>query len=237
MRSPTNGGYTKDPSTYSRMFDYVDTYIEGVKRVDAVIQALSPGTRTYLDETGTDMDGVLGPGAPPANNPRYWVAAAGYWAYMWARAGNESRTVAQVGASQLMDGPGQEPSVSLLDWSTGLGTARFWVVRLVVESFALGDAIAPTAVVAAGGGGGGAPPPLFAMGFAGGAGSRRLLLINKANAYANVTVGCAGGGCACASIKAIDEGTGLGPARSDACPPPGGALTLAPFATAVVALS
>jgi hypothetical protein len=41
------------------MFDYVDTYIEEVKRVDAVIKALSPTTRTMLDETGAAEETFL----------------------------------------------------------------------------------------------------------------------------------------------------------------------------------
>ena len=75
---PTNGGYTPDPNTFERLFDYADSFIAGsVATVDAAIARLSPGTRTALDETGTDMDGALGPGSPPDNNPRYWVASAG----------------------------------------------------------------------------------------------------------------------------------------------------------------
>ena len=108
----TNGGYTPDPTTFARMFDYADSFITGVKQVDAIIESLSPRTRTMLDETGTDMDGVLQAGSPPDNNPRYWVAAAGYWAYIFARAANESTSVVQVGASQLMDAPGQVLNLS-----------------------------------------------------------------------------------------------------------------------------
>ena len=210
------------------MFDYVDTYIAGVKRVDAVIAALSPTTLTYLDETGTDMDGVLGPGAPPDNNPRYWVAAAGSFAYMFARAANESSTVAQVGASQLMDAPGQEPSVTLLDWSSGLGTARFWVVKLLLESIAPGDALVATAVAVATPGAD--ADALFAVGVAvAGGGARRILLINKRNAWADVALA----GARCASVKTIDEATRLGPARDDDC----AALRLAPYAVSVVTLA
>ena len=225
---PTNGGYTPDPNTFSRMFDYVDDFIAGVKRVDAVIAALSPSTRTVLDETGTDMDGVLTPGLPPpANAPRYWVASAAYWAYFFARASNESATVAQVGASQLMDAPGQEPSVTLLDWSTGRGTARFWVIKMILDSVALNDGIYATNVTCNGADAG----ALFGMAFATPDQIKRVLLINKRNAWATVTL--AGGKCGV--VKVIDEATGLNPARDEACRPDG-TVTLAPYATAVVLL-
>ncbi len=229
-RSPTNGGYSRDdPNTLSRLFDYVDAYIETtVKPVDAIIAALSPGTRTVLDETGADMDHVLGPGAPPANNARYWVAAAGYWAYMLARAANESSTVVQVGASQLMDAPGQEPSVTLLDWETGLGTARFWAVRLLVEELAAGDAVVATTSVSVGGSAGSSD--VHALGFGGG-GRRKLLLINKRNAWVRVTLTAP----SCTRLRVIDEANGLQPARDEPCA--GGEFSLAPFATAVASFS
>ena len=227
---PTNGPYTPDPTSFERMFEYVDSFIAGVKRVDAVIDSLSPGTRTVLDETGTDMDGVLSGPNPPDDNRRYWVAAAGYWAYVFARVANESSTVVQVGASQLMDANGQEPSVTLLDWSSGLGTARFWIVRLVVESIALGDQLVFTTAVATGGGV--SADAVFAIGVQAPDGTgHRVLLINKRNAFASVVVSCGDGPCNCASARVIDEANGLLPARGVACDATG-AIELAPFATA-----
>jgi len=65
------------------MFDYIDQmFIPKVLAVDKVIKQLSPHTRTWLDECGTDMDQVLSGGNPPDNNPRYWVASGAYFAYL-----------------------------------------------------------------------------------------------------------------------------------------------------------
>ena len=86
---------------------------------------------------------------PPANNPRYWVACGGYFAYMFARVATGT-SVRVVAASQLMDSPGQEPSVTLLDWTTGKGTARYWVLALLLDSVALVDAYVQTALTANG---------------------------------------------------------------------------------------
>jgi hypothetical protein len=234
---PTNGPYSPDPSSFENMFAYVDNFVQEVLSVDTIIAKLSPSTVIYLDETGTDMDGVLGPGSPPDNNPRYWVAAASYWAYMYAKCANESTSVAAVGASQLMDAPGQEPSVTLLDWSTGLGTARFWIVRLFVESFLKGDSFVQTTSVSTGNGTDGSD--VFAMGYisAASGNEKRLLLINKRNAYSTITMTCGGNGesCICNGYKVIDEANGLNPARDEAqCS--NGVLQLAPFATAIVSL-
>ena len=208
--------------------------------VDAVIAALSPATLTALDETGTDMDNVLDAGAPPGNAPRYWVAAAGYWAYLFGRLAATSPTVRVLGASQLMDAPGQEPSVTLVDWQTGNGTARFWVVALFVRLFADGDVLAATTATVSAGGDAGA---LYAQAFRarGGGGSGacgRLLLVNKRNARANVTLD-ADAGCVCAQAHIVDELNGLSPAREEACTLAGGGvgLSLLPYAVAVLDLA
>jgi len=50
------------------------------------------------------MDGVLAPGlTPPDDNPRYWVASGGYFAYLFARASalGAEGGIMSVGASQL----------------------------------------------------------------------------------------------------------------------------------------
>jgi hypothetical protein len=233
---PTNGPYSSDPSSFENMFKYVDTFVNEVLAVDQVIANQSPNTRTYLDETGTDMDGVLGVGSPPDNNPRYWVAAASYWAYMYARCANESSSVAVVGASQFMDAPGQEPSVTLVDWSSGLGTARFWIVKLFVENFSLGDSFIQTSSISSGNGT--SFNDVFAMGYisASSGNEKRILLINKRNAYTTISLTCQGGtACSCSGYKVIDESNRLNPARDEsACS--NGVLQLAPFATAIVFL-
>ena len=40
----------------------------------------------------------------------------------------------------------QFPSVSLLDWTSGNGNSRYWVLRLLLDNFAAGDAIVNTTV-------------------------------------------------------------------------------------------
>jgi hypothetical protein len=229
---PTNGGYTKDPSTFSRMFDYADSFVSGVLEVDAVIRELSPSTFTYLDETGADMDNVLDRDlSPPDNAPRYWVAAASYFAYVFARVANESKTVVQIGASQLMDGPGQEPSVTLLDWTTGLGTARFWVVKML-QVIQPSDVFVQTSVTIATPGAD--PDALFAVGIVShDMDVKRIMLINKRNAWANVTVSCGQVTCNCESLTTIDEFTRLSPARIDSCGA-NGVVEMAPYATTIM---
>ena len=82
---PTNGGYTKDPSTFAGMYAYVDGFVAEVAAVSALAQSLVPGMGITLDESGVDMDGVLEPGSAPQDSPRFWVAGGSYWAYLWAK--------------------------------------------------------------------------------------------------------------------------------------------------------
>jgi hypothetical protein len=56
---PTQRTFTPDPATFTGMFEYVDTFLDQtVLGVEALIDALAPGTPTLLDETGCDMDQV-----------------------------------------------------------------------------------------------------------------------------------------------------------------------------------
>ena len=134
--------------------------------------------------------------------------------------------------------PSQEPSVTLLDWETGEGTARFWVVRMFVEAFPVGvsPAICMTTAVSVGGSGIGSDA-VFAMAFeAAGARPRQLLLINKRNAFANVSLSCSATACRCTSYSVIDEANGVQPARSISCDGTD-VITLAPYATAIALLT
>ena len=238
---PTNGGYSQNASTLAGMFTYADSFVQKVTAVEQVITALSPTTKIALDETGTDMDGVLLPDIPPPNNnPQYWVAAAGYFAYLFGNLATTSAYVHQLGASQLMDAPGQEPSVTLLDWSTGLGTARFWIVQLLQDYTMVGDQLPLTQATATGGGCN--SNDVFAQAFAPYAKDHalgnRVLIVNKRNAYVNInaTNSCINNYCTQCTAYVIDETNGLSPARQESCSLPNGqaGLTLAPYGIAVL---
>jgi hypothetical protein len=100
------------PDDMQQMFAYVDEYMTiRVPKVQAVIDALQPGVRTMLDETGTLKPMAKG----GLDDPLFWVASGSYWAYMWARGAalTQSSTtnvnIPVVGQSQFMDSPDREP--------------------------------------------------------------------------------------------------------------------------------
>jgi hypothetical protein len=199
-----------------KLFAFVDDYVDRkVAAVQAVVERLAPGTVTMLDECGT-----LGPMFGGLQDPTYWVASGAYWAYFWTRAAVKyGASVGVVGQSQFADSPDREAGVSMVDWTNGNATAKYWVTRLVIESVAMGDVFRETAT--------NATQDVYAQAFTHVPdGSRRVLLINKQNAPTVVELAGA------ASARVVDERTHQGAPREEA--DLGGAITLGPFATAVV---
>ena len=179
------------------------------------MRRLSPGTITCLDESG-----VTGPVIGGISDPTYWVAGGSYWAYLWARAAAaQGPKVAVVGQSQFMDSPDREAGVSMLDWTNGHGTAKYWINRLIIESVSLGDLFVETSIDTT---------RVHAQGYVrhGAGGKWSVLLINKQNANSTVTVAGA------VSARVVDERSNEGPPRTETLA--GGRVTLGPFATAVV---
>ena len=194
---------------------------------------------------------VLGPGPPPGNNPTYWTACASYFTYFALRVATGDNTVRSIGASQLMDAPGQEPSVTLLDWSTGLGTARLWSLALLLDAISVGDAFVSTKVAVNGNmqpntyassafyaqawiaGPSSRAPVTMSRSGPTGAPHATLLVLNKMNAVGTVSLKAAAGTSTTCTAYIIDDATGLGPARIEDCAD-NFTLTLQPFANAVV---
>jgi hypothetical protein len=74
-----------------------------------------------------------------------------------------------VGESQLVGYPSQFPSVSMMDYETGKPNARFWVLKLLKDSFGPGDKLVGTE---------GGDADLDAQAFLTTRG-KRILLVNK----------------------------------------------------------
>ena len=129
-----------------------------------------------------------------------------------------------------MDSPDREPGVTMMNYDTGNGTAKYWVTRLVIESTQMGDIFRNTTVS---GGGGDATRVLYAQAFTHTGETaddeRRVLLVNKQNAVTTVMLAGA------TDAQVVDENTGDGPPRKETGL--GGKITLSPFATAMVTVT
>ena len=51
-----------------------------------------------------------------------------------------------IGMSQMVGYPTQFPSVSMMDWTENKPNARFWVLKLIKDSFHSGDQLVDTTV-------------------------------------------------------------------------------------------
>lgn len=131
------------PADYEGFFDSADQWIATfVKPAVAARAQLSPGTRFDADELGVILPGDNDPSSPQFPLV-YWNAAAALYAYEYARlaeagveivgmsqwAGNKAMTIAGMEASV------QFPSVSIMNYTTGEGTARYWTLKLMLEAF------------------------------------------------------------------------------------------------------
>ena len=145
-----SSGVRDDPNSFLGFFAGADDFIAIAKEQLVVRDASSmPHVRFDFDELGI----ILSDDNTPGNNqttggipPSYWNAAGAHFAYIFAHLAPEG--VGILGSSQLAGSPEipewgiplpQYPSVSLLDWNTGYGNARYWVLKLLIEEFAPGD--------------------------------------------------------------------------------------------------
>jgi hypothetical protein len=151
-------GSRSDPSTYTSFFDNADGFITEVANVIAIRDALSPTTKLDPDEMGVilpdDNDPIFNSTNPGFPN-LYWNAAASMYAYLFGNLALQGVDV--LGESQLVGYPNlpqygwgpQFPSVALLNWTDGSGTARYWILKLLLDQTDLGDTIVNTTVAAA----------------------------------------------------------------------------------------
>ncbi len=158
------------------------------------------------------MDNVPPPSA-------YWNLAGSLYGYLFIQLTRLQIDI--IGESQLIGYPTQYPSVSMMDWTTNKPNARFWVLKLVKDSFHPGDKLVDTGL------NGQASADVEAQAFISPAGPK-LLLVNKRDHAVEVRLPDA----RTASALTVDESTGNKPAHNvklaDAM------IKLEPFAVSVV---
>jgi hypothetical protein len=197
-------------------FDQEAGFLNTVRYVEAIRKRLSPHTKTDLDELGAILPTDNKPGDSMPPHAAYWNLAGALYADLFIELSRMQIDIA--GESQLVGYPTQFPSVSMMDWTTNQPNARFWVLKLIKDSFHPGDKLVETRL---------ASSDVSAQAFITPAG-RKLLLVNKRNRSVPVMLPDAGG----ATVLAVDPETGDHPAR--AVQLAAGTVQLEPFAVAVV---
>jgi hypothetical protein len=197
-------------------FDQAEGFLSTVRYVEAIRKRLSPQTKTDLDELGVILPGDNKPGddvPPPA---AYWNLCGALYANLFIEL--SKMQIDLIGMSQMVGYPTQFPSVSMMDWRTNQPNARYWVLKLIKDSFHSGDQLVETSVNSR---------DLSVQAFLTPRG-RKLLLANKRNRPVEVEIPDADN----ASARTVDEQTGDGPARI--VKPAASKITLEPFAVTVV---
>jgi len=209
-------GQTVEDWQYT-FFDQADGFLNSVRYIEDIRKRLSPATRTTLDELGVILPTDNTPEDKVAPPPAYWNLAGALYAYLYIQLSQMQIDV--IGESQLVGYPTQFPSVSMMNWENDKPNARFWVLKLIKDSFHPGDALVEAKLSGADG--------VAAQAFATAAG-HKVLLVNKRNHAAEIALPDANK----ASALAVDLESGDGPARS--VKPSGGSIRLEPFAVMVV---
>ena len=197
-------------------FDEADGFLGKVRYVESIRKRLSPETKTDLDELGailptdnTRVDNV----PPPA---LYWNLAGALYADLFIETSRMQIDI--VGESQLIGYPTQYPSVSMMDWTNNQPNARFWVLKLIKDSFHPGDKLVQTS---------GSTRDMVAQAFVTPTG-RKLLLVNKRIREQVVKLPDADK----ATTLSVDPETGENPARAVHLSTD--TINLEPFAVTVV---
>ena len=201
-------------------FDQADGFIAAVRYIENIRKRLSPHTKTDIDELGAISSDDLRQHDPgyvmQPIQPAYWNLAASLYAYLYIELARQQ--IGIVGESQLVGYPTQFPSVSMMDWVTNKPNARFWVLKLIKDSFHPGDRLVETSIES---------NDLAAQAFLTPAG-QQLLLVNKRDRAFKVQLADA----AKATALTVDIDSGESPARPIKLVDDN--LDLAPFSVTVV---
>jgi hypothetical protein len=197
-------------------FDQANGFLNTVRFAENIRKRLSPQTKTDLDELGVILptDNKAGDSTPPP--AAYWNLAGSLYAYLYIELSRMQIDI--IGESQLVGYPTQYPSVSMMNWQSNKPNARFWVLKLIKDSFHPGDKMVETSIQSS---------DVAAQAFITPAG-RKLLLANKRDRAVEIQLPDAEK----ASALAVDAETGDNAARS--VKPAGGKIKLEPFAVTVV---
>lgn len=238
------GNSRTNPLDWEPFFSQLDTFTFQVEQIEEIRKMLSPSTQTTIDELGVILPDDNTPGAPQFP-PVYWNAAAALYAYAWAKISRmridvvgHSQLVGQFLASSMssfvlsrvgypelpeLQLQPQYPSVALLNWTTGEGTAKYWTSKLLIDTVDIDhDQAVVTQTTDAGG------QNVFSQAFVGVNGRRWVLLINKRYASVDVFLPGSTGG----RMQIVNEASGFGPATEVTLTL--STITLSPFAVAVV---
>lgn len=177
-------------------FDKADGFIYTARYIENIRKRLSPNTKTTVNEIGSILTSDFSPKDIPIP-AEYWNLSGALYAYVFL--GLTRLGIDIIGESQLVGYPSQFPSVSMMNWKTGKPNARYWVLKLLKDNFAAGDALVDAHIA----GSGTAGSDLTIQAFNARQG-KKVLLINKRNKTVKLAVPSFKGG----KLTVVDPSTG-----------------------------
>lgn len=111
-------------------FSQAERFVATVAQIEEIRRSMAPTVRTTVNEVGTILPQSSTQPDPAPIPDAYWNFSAGIYAYVFARLALMGIDI--VGESQLVGHPGQYPSVTMVDWTTGAPNARYHVLQLVL---------------------------------------------------------------------------------------------------------
>jgi hypothetical protein len=209
------------PDTYgSTGFPRADAFLSVVDQIEAARRQYAPQVRTTVDETGTIMDTAATQLDPAPIPNAYWNYSAAIYAYVFANLAVKGIDV--VGESQLVGYPGQYPSVSMVDWDTGLPNARYRVLELLLDEIPVGSNLIPATDTS---------DTYYLLGVLNADQDvRKMLVVNKTNDRIMVPIAGVRG----AAARVVDQTSAGGPIRSERVV--GAQFTLGGYGVAILRL-
>ncbi len=215
-------GESDDAQPYS-FFTRADAFLDSVRYIESIRKRLSPQTETHINEAGCIDSDDLGQAPDSMTHPpsaQYWNLCGAVFAYVYA--GLAGQGIDVLGASQLVGYPTQFPSVSLLDWTNGAPNPRYRVLELLHHHLGPGDRPAKVSIKSS---------DVYAAAYVSAGGEKKILLINKRNRPATITLA----GCTGAVEEHVDTLTGASPVASHRMETD--QVSLGPFGVSVIELA
>ncbi|KAL0484627.1 nol6 [Acrasis kona] len=113
-----------------QMFQQADDFLSYIPIFEKIRSSLSPTTKTTINELGTIFE------KPEIGlSDDFWIMSGAQFAYCFAKL--SAFGIEAVGMSQMVGFPGQYPSVSMVNWETGVGNSRYYVLKMIIKHVGL----------------------------------------------------------------------------------------------------
>ena len=226
-----------NPSTYSQLFKSIEYFIYNTTvNIAQIKNKLHPSTKLIIDELGTMLQPTDSDLVPPSI---YYNFAGAYYLYgitelmkinkLYNAGIITVHNSAYIGYPYLKQeyfplSPGGVPpmwvSLSSLNWTNGVGNAKYWAQKMYIDHIGLDSQLIETM--------NNNQTCLYSQGFINSSDKKLILLINKCYQNIKVTINeMDNGGIA----HVVDETTGDNPARQETLT--GNELTLMPYVVVI----